>query len=1717
MYIVDSSIVISHCSLTVNHADEGGAVYAGNSSVEIDNCVFSDNQGIGPDSQGGAIYNYESTVDLISCAFDANAADFSGAVENDQTSLSVVNCTFVGNVAYGSDGESYFGGYGGAIDGYDSSDLTITNCTFTDNAAENQYSDGDSTYYGRGGAVSVEDSEVTIANSILWGDTAGVGPEFYYSESSEWNISNTTIEDPNFATGTNNDNDPQFVLAPVAGEFGWGSPDDNFGDLHLQATSPAIDAGDNSAIPECITTDFDGNPRVVGGYVDLGAYELNENVIYVDVSATGTGDGSNWINADPSLTDALNHAISGEIIRVAGGTYEPTSTGDRTASFDISDGVSLYGGYDAGNLDILVRDISQNPSVLSGDIGSGGIDSNSYHVVYAGNVSGARLDGFTISGGHANGDGTNQYGGAIYNNGGDLVIANCSFTGNAAEEGGAIFNAADSVITVTNCSFVANTDLDHYGRGGAIFDEQSTTILVDSTFDANSAGSGGAIENDQATLNATNCVFVGNIATGSYGQPYIGNQGGYGGAIDASNASDLTISNCTLTDNAAWSQSTADTSYYSYGGAINVKDSSLIITNSILWNDSAYTGSEVYYDESSIAVIYYTDIQDSDLSANNNNVDADPMFVRNPSAGADEGWGDSDDDYGDLRLLIGSPAIDGGNNSAVPDGINTDILGNPRIINAADTSDTAEAVVDMGAYETWPVYVDNNLISEIALGPEFSSISPAQGSPQTGVSWDDAYYTIQSALSAAQWGQMIFVASSDYYVSDSNASDSIQLVDGVSLFGGYDGATSGTPNNHDDGAQSTIIGQYDSENGYDVYHPVTAEDVGPLTVFDGFEVVEGNANGSGTDSNGGGMLIENGSPAVMNCSFYGVSAENNGGAIYISGGSPLIDNVTINGDSAFDGGAIYSTNASPIIENSILNGNFAGGAGGAIFVSSGSPIILNNSFSGNDASQSNNGTGGAIELDFCTDAQVADNTFTGNEAVTGGAVNIYDGSANFADNEFLGGNQTYGGSGNGGAIAAWGATIVSSYDGYSYSTGEDGGAFYVVNGSLTINSSQFIGNQASSGGAIYADNCMLTLNGVVFRGNSATGDGGAIYADYQTTIDASKFEANSAVSGGAIYALVNNVQITNSIFVANQGMTGAVINATGATLTIDNDTITGNTATDDSGALYVAANSDAVITNSILWNDSAPNNAEIGNNGSILSVTYTDIGDTLLGSGAGDIDADPNFVRSPGTNGSSDYGDLHLQSASPAVNSGDVTLIPAGITVDIDGNPRVALGQLDMGAYQHQIVYVDAGATGDDDGSSWADAYTTLTEALANLGDSFMVEVAGGTYFPSDSGDPNASFSLPSGVQVFGGYAGSNDSGSPDNRDMALYPSILSGKIGNGAPSNSYSVVYAHLGNYSTRLDGFTIEYGAGGDSSGAGVYITQGSLTIANCNFMNNGDSSTSGGAIAIHQAGALTVLNSTFTSDMGADGGAIYASFANSLDVESCTFVSETSSDLGGAIYIGSVSDTSILDCVFDGNTAPSGGAVYIDGTSADITNSVFVSNVAEGFNDGDTIYSGVGGAIDIANGGLSIADCTFANNSAVSMLADGASTPSYGGAIYLSDAGVDVTNSILWNDQAAAGNEAYIVPGGELTIANSDIQDSTLANGGTDNLFSDPLFVRNPGTNGSTDYGDLHLQPNSPAIDTGDNSAIPGGITTDLDGNPRIVDGVVDMGAYEAPPSP
>ena len=284
---------------------------------------------------------------------------------------------------------------------------------------------------------------------------------------------------------------------------------------------------------------------------------------HVDAAAPGpTRDGAGWCTAFVDLQDAIAAAAAGDEIRVADGVYKPDrGTGNRSASFTLKSGVVLAGGYaGCGAPDPSARDFDLYPAVLSGDLaGNDGADfanyaENSYHVVTYDDpaATGVVFDGFTVSGGNANGPTAlnNQGGGihirqglvkclpggptirnciveknwgahhgAINDHGLSTVLENCLIRGNySAQEGGGLQIHSGSP-TVTACTFINNTSGGQGGGAWAGSDTDATCSgpssarFVDCLFEGNGAQVGGGVYN-KGTSNSVfeNCVFRANSA-----------------------------------------------------------------------------------------------------------------------------------------------------------------------------------------------------------------------------------------------------------------------------------------------------------------------------------------------------------------------------------------------------------------------------------------------------------------------------------------------------------------------------------------------------------------------------------------------------------------------------------------------------------------------------------------------------------------------------------------------------------------------------------------------------------------------------------------------------------------------------------------------------------------------------------------------------------------------------------------------------------------------------------------------------------------------------------------------------------------------------------------------------------------------------------------------------------------------------------------------------
>ena len=250
----------------------------------------------------------------------------------------------------------------------------------------------------------------------------------------------------------------------------------------------------------------------------------------VFVKEGSKGNGSSWEDAFGTLTEALESAQYGDEIWVAAGEYKPTTTNDRSASFNIPDGIKVLGGFAGFEQSTEERDALNNATILSGNIGAyDSKEDNSYTVIYLSKVSeSTTIDGFTITDGYADGTGVsgdiNRCGGAIYNDGSygisNPTIKNCIFKSNYGRDGAAIYNygaGGEASATIVNCSFEFNK-ADH--DGGAINNDgnggKSNSKIKACKFVNNEASYGAGIinkaENGESKPLIVNCSFTRNTS-----------------------------------------------------------------------------------------------------------------------------------------------------------------------------------------------------------------------------------------------------------------------------------------------------------------------------------------------------------------------------------------------------------------------------------------------------------------------------------------------------------------------------------------------------------------------------------------------------------------------------------------------------------------------------------------------------------------------------------------------------------------------------------------------------------------------------------------------------------------------------------------------------------------------------------------------------------------------------------------------------------------------------------------------------------------------------------------------------------------------------------------------------------------------------------------------------------------------------------------------------
>ncbi|WP_367391080.1 HYR domain-containing protein [Lewinella sp. LCG006] len=290
------------------------------------------------------------------------------------------------------------------------------------------------------------------------------------------------------------------------------------------------------------------------------------------------------------------------------------------------------------------------------------------------------------------------------------------------------------------------------------------------------------------------------------------------------------------------------------------------------------------------------------------------------------------------------------------------------------------------------------------------------------------------------------------------------------------------------------------------------------------------------------------------------------------------------------------------------------------------------------------------------------------------------------------------------------------------------------------------------------------------------------------------------------------------------------------------------------------------------------------------------------------------------------------------------------------------------------ILYVNDDAVGNNNGTSWTNAFTDLQDALALAGNCNNVTeiwVAEGTYKPTSGTDRNISFSMKNGVAIYGGFP---DGGNPglNDRDWAAYATILSGDIGtlNNNSDNTRRIISNSGLNSSAVLDGFVIQDASndGGYSPsgiGAGIYNSNSRVTILNCIVQNN---SAGKGGVGEVENSATTYKNCLFLNNTALIGGAFFVERSNPV-FTNCTVYGNSAELYGGAFGNNLPGGSVLKNCIIWGNTASSFNPIWNNqGASTTATYSIIQGG-----------YSGTGNLnedplfLDATNGDLRLQPCS------------------------------------------------------------------------------------------------------------------------------------------------
>lgn len=1464
--------------------------------------------------------------------------------------------------------------------------------------------------------------------------------------------------------------------------------------------------------------------------------------IFVDRSATGSVNGSSWLNAFTDVQSAIDAATDGDQVWIACGTYTPTSwpnggTSAREMHFSLKNGVSVYGGFAGGETNLMQRDPAAHPTVLSGDLDGNDADldhngrtdpttasNNAYHIVYhpsgLGLSSAAMLDGVTLRGGNANGAYPHNQGGAIYNSYCSPVIVSCMIADSVT--GGGIWNDYSSP-TISNCTVMTS------GSGAGIYGNYSSPVIASCVISSNS---GTGIDNYYHSSPVIRDCIV------SHNSP--------GGGIVNRRLCSPTISRCSITDNSSAEDG---------GGIHNARNSSPTITDcTIARNSAADDGGGMYsYDYSSASIMNCTFVGNVAIDSGGAiyNDLCGPSFIHCTITGNSALY-----DGGAVRNDVGSYP------QAPPTFINCVIWSNlPGVQispNAWYSATVFSSIVQGGFVRGSNIITADPLL--LPLGDyggtcetaPVSAGSPAMDAGRTG-----------DGITADQRG-LVRDAQPDIGACEFQAAPVAVMVDTIESANAFASGYAPTLIAFSEG--TNLAYQWFAGTAGDTAAPMAGGTNRSLPLF---PLLAGTSfwlrvscGGDSIDSQTLGLSVgapiiflsiagDDGAegtrwPAAKRTFQAAVSQASYGAQVWISEGTYTPNDAQTN---------VFDRNQAFFLRNGVsVLGGFAGAESNLSQRDAAAhPVILSADLDHNDADMDGDGrsdpstiSANAYHVFFHPATQPVDAS-----ALLDG-VTIRGGNAN---------GPYYGPHPRGGGMYNYSSSPSLVHCVIADNRASYGGGVFNDISSPEIRACTLAANTASSGGGIYNTrlsspaivNCTLTANSV--------SDGGSAIHNYSSWsgITNCTIAYNFAKDDrGSILNSQCSPAILNCILWGSSG-TNQIRNESSSTPIVSSCVIQGgypgggNILTDDPRLMPLGDYGGPTPTMPIC-SGSASINAGLSGSGSptndqrgLPRDAQPDIGacelrPTPAGAYVIVVEGCTAFAQgyaptllafAEGTNITYQW---FLGTSNLIAEASGTKLTIPPLTSDTSLWLRVLYpgGAVDsevllLTVGSPAVVFMSPSGADIEPGTNWSTAKRTFQAAMSNTAYGAQVWVAEGTYRANDADTNNLdraqAFALKDGVSVFGGFAGTETDLSM--RHPASHPVVFSADLdrndsdvdGDGhadgatASANAYHVFYhpASLALDSTALlDGATISGGRANGLSphqeGGGIYNDSSSPTITNCTLVDN-SASYGGGIYNLYAFPAI--LDCTLAQNSASfGGGAVFSTDRCSPLIAHCAIINNSSEFSGGGIFNDLLSSATITHCTVASNSASFGGGMYNREASPTISCSTLFGNSAT-----------FGGGIRNQSSPARIVNCTMAGNSASTQggaVHNSSSSPSIAqctvsgnspDGICNLDSDPSIANCILWTNAPTAqvrDADTSSAP----SVASCVIQGGYP--GGSNIITADPLLQSLGDYGGPTPT--LRISVGSPAIDAG--TAGPTFSTNDQRGFPR--DAQPDIGACEFQPA-